>query len=189
MTIKNNFIILINWIKSFVISFFLLSLVAFTYSNIIWYLPIIVVSFILLFFFPSVYGKIIKSQFGFSLKNIGRNNPKTIIFISLFSFLCWWMFWIFWIDLNLNQVMWVSLNVPLIPINQFKVSQINLFNILYLFQNPSKVISFLIVYFKNGYWSIFGFKPKGFFLLFLWAIEILITYYSILGEIFIEPKK
>lgn len=171
-------------IKQILITSFVILILIFLYAHIIWYLPVLIVSIISLLFFSRAYGRIIRTQFKFILLDISISTFSSIIITLLFTILFWWIFWIFWIDISLNQVKWVYVDVPLLPIEYFKISKIDLSNIVFLTLHPSKVMAYLSVYYENGYYTVFGLKPSGFLLLVLWLAELRIMYHFMYKEIF-----
>jgi hypothetical protein len=173
--------------KSFIkilISTLLILIFILIYANIIWYLSVLIVSLISLSFFPRAYGRIIRRQFNFIQLDISTSKFSSTILVLFLTLLFWWIFWIFWIDISLNQLKWIYVDIPLIPIDYFKISKIDPGNILFLTLHPSKVISYLSVYYENGYFSVFGIKPSGLLLLILWLVELRIMYHFMYEEIF-----
>lgn len=142
--------------------------VSWLYTLTIWYGSVLVVSFIAIVLFPLLVAIIYRAIFSNYLKPLGF---KSMLIAFVLIAISTWFYWVFWFDMTLNQSSWVKIESQFLPIDYFKATSSNLNQCLYLFTHPDRLISFLSVYYDHGYFSLFGFRLKGYMLLILSLCE------------------
>lgn len=170
--------ILSEWLRLFAAFVFIPIIgvmIAALHALVSWHLPMLVVTFLSLLFFPLLFGLLIRRltrQFQFQ--------EYSQIIVSLISgALLWWMFWVFWLDLYLNQTRWIKLDIPLVPLDYIQLSTFDPYQAWGLLIRPGKVSASLSVFFENGYYSIFDIRPSGWFLCCLWLIEVALMSFTV----------
>lgn len=152
------------------------SMITLIYAYILWYLQAVGFSLIFYYLVARLYGFLIVKCYGkrfLQSFSEGYKHKLFVIFLVLAHLLIfWYVYWIFWIDLTINQHTWNKVNYSWLPIDYFRITFTDLSNVLYLLFNPDKVVSFLTINIKFGYFKVFDLSIKNEMTYLLWFIEI-----------------
>lgn len=89
----------------------------------------------------------------------------------------------------MNQTHWEGITQSWIPIDYIKYSTLDISNLLFLTIHPEKVIDFLKVNVRFGYFNVFDITFTKEAVYFVWIVEIFITYRVIYAMVFNEKKQ
>ena len=149
---------------------FILPILAFIYSYLIWYVPIVYISFLFTAGFGFSTGLIIR----YLVIKLGkiRNSSLALLLGIIGGFITLYISWAVWLDLdeNISDIMSTARG-------GIAISSTKIFSVLLIITDPNLMLETISEINNNGNWSIFGVQVNGIFLSIIWIIEALIVFY------------